>query len=184
MKKISDLPSGTASPNDEIPANQAGVTRKVLMSEIDPWTYVKVAGSDFTTSAIVASDITGLAFTPLASKNYEFEAVLMLRTAATATVPRIGLAWPTGLSDGVAQIRFGTGATTVPNHASGNPLLALLTGVGSLGSTTGSWPGFVSGMIMAGATPTGSLSVQLASETSGILVTCRLGSFLRYRVIP
>ncbi len=39
-------------------------------------------------------------------------------------------------------------------------------------------------MLLAGATPSGTFKVQLASETGGTNVTMVAGSFIRYRTIP
>lgn len=149
----------------------------------DPWTYAKL-GSDFSTGSATAVDVTGLAFTPSANTQYEFEAVLYLRTATATVNPRAGLAWPTGMTDGVAQISESQAATGAPLGASGNPNAALLIAVGGLPNTTQSWPARISGAVMAGASPSGTVRVQLASETAATNVTAKTGSFVRWRVIP
>ena len=149
----------------------------------DPWTYVRLT-SDFVTNSASAVDVTGLAFTPAANTRYEFEAVLLLRTTTTTVNPRAGLAWPTGMTDGVAQIIESQAATGTPLFASGNPNAALLIAVGGLPNTTQSWPARVSGMVLAGASPSGAVRVQLASETAGTNVTVKAESFIRYRTIP
>lgn len=148
----------------------------------DPWTYVRLT-QDFTTTSNAAQD-TGLAFTPAANTRYEFEATLMLRTATATVNPRTGLAWPTGLTDGVAQITESQAAAGAPLGASGNPNAALLISVGGIPNTTQSWPATVKGMAIAGPTPSGNIRVQLASETNGTTVTIKAGSFLKYRTIP
>jgi len=150
----------------------------------DPWTYVKVTGSDFTTTSASAVDVTGLFFLPATNLSSEFEAVLMIRTATTTVNPRIGLAWPTGMTDGVAQIIESQAATGTPLFASGNINAALLIAVGGLPNTTQSWPVTIKGMVRAGGLPGSSLRVQLASETAGTTVQVQIGSFLRYRIIP
>lgn len=147
----------------------------------DPWTYVKL-GSDFVTSSATAVDVTGLAFTPAANTQYEFEAVLMLRTATATVGPRPGLAWPTGGTDGVAELFMPTSATAQV-LAFGNINAALLAAVGGLPNTTQSWPARISGTFRAGASPSGTVKVQLASETGGTNVTAMTGSYLKYRVI-
>lgn len=147
----------------------------------DPWTYIKLA-SDFTTSSATAVDVTGLAFTPAANTSYEFEALLRLRTATATVGPRPGLAWATGLTDGVAKIEMPTSATAaVLVH--GNINAALLAAVGGLPNTTQSYPSKISGTLLAGATPSGTVRVQMASETAGTVVTVKTGSFLKYRII-
>lgn len=147
----------------------------------DPWTYLKL-GSDFVTSNATAVDVTGLAFTPAANTQYEFEAVLLLRTATTTVGPRPGLAWPTGGTDGVADIVMPTSATAQV-LVFGNINAALLAAVGGLPNTTQSYPSRIRGTFLAGASPSGTVKIQLASETGGTNVTAKTGSFLKYRAI-
>jgi hypothetical protein len=145
----------------------------------DPWTYVTL-GSDFTTSSATAVDVTGLNFTPAANTKYVFEATLLTRTATTTVGPRPGVAWPTGMTDGVASIQQSSSAAANV-FANGNISGAVLAPVGGVPTTTGSWPAFVWGMVQAGASPSGTVKVQLASETAGTVVTIKAGSYLRYR---
>ena len=151
----------------------------------DPWTYVQVnGGADFTTSSATAVDVTGLAFTPVANTTYEFEALLLIRTATATVVPRAGLAWPTGGTDGVAMIeQAGATATAAHVNAVGNINAALLIAVGGLLNNTQSWPVKVHGMFRAGATPSGDVRIQLASETAGTVVRVVARSFLKYRTL-
>lgn len=145
----------------------------------DPWTVLSLA-SDFTTTSATAVDVTGLGFTPSASTRYMFEAVLLLRTATATVNPRVGWAWPTGMTDGVAQIDTSQSATA-RLMTNGNIGASVLSAVGGLPNTTQSWPATVWGVALAGATPSGSLRVQIASETAGTTVTVKAGSYLRYR---
>jgi len=145
----------------------------------DPWTYTKVT-SQFSTSSTAAVNVTELAFAPLLNTNYEFEAILMIRTATAIVNPRVGLAWPTGMTDGVALINESQTATT-QLLAFGNINTALLIAVGGLVNQTQSWPVLVKGMVVAGASPSGNVKIQLASETTGTNVYIQAGSFLKYR---
>jgi hypothetical protein len=147
----------------------------------DPWTYIKL-GSDFTTSSATAVDVTGLAFTPAANTDYEFEAVLYCRTATATVGPRPGVAWPTGMTDGVVQIYMPTSASAQAMQF-GNVNAAVLAPVGGLPNTTQSYPGNIIGSARAGATPSGTIKIQLASETGGTNVTAKAGSYLKYRTI-
>lgn len=149
---------------------------------VDPWTYVKVA-SDVTTTSATAVDVTGLSFTPAANTSYEFEACLYCRTNTATVGPRPGLAWPTGMTDGVVDIRIPTAADTVAMQF-GNINAAVLAPVGGLPNTTQSWPGRIRGDVIAGASPSGTVKVQIASETAGTTVTVKNGSWLRYRARP
>ena len=136
--------------------------------------------SDFVTSSATAVDITGLAITPAANKRYEIYAVLFTRTATATVGPRPGLAWPSGLTDGVASIRQ-TSSATANLIVNGNIAGALLIAVGGLPLTTSSYPAIVEGALIAGASPSGNLRLQIASETAGTNVTVKAGSFIRYR---
>lgn len=148
----------------------------------DAWAYLRLA-ADFSTSSATAVDITGMGFTPAANGRYEFEAELMLRTATATVNPRVGLAWPTGMTDGVASIEEAqTAATSLP--AKGNINAALLVAVGGLPNTNQSWPCSVWGIAIATASPSGQVRLQLASETAGTNVTVKAGSYLKYRTIP
>lgn len=147
----------------------------------DPWTYIKLA-SDFVTSSTTAVDITGMAFTPAANTHYEFEALLMLRTATATVGPRPGIAWPSGCNDGVASVEAASSqnANVIAHGNIGSQFQSINTG---LPTTTGSWPARVMGSFSTGASPTGSLKIILGSETGGTNVTVKAGSFLKYRTI-
>ena len=121
-------------------------------------------------------------FTPAANKSYEFEAALRLRTATTTVGPRPGLAWPTGATDGVAGIDTSSSATA-RLLTNGNISAALLAAVGGLPNTTASFPAWIGGNITMGASPSGTVKVQLASETAATNVTIKAGSYLKYREI-
>lgn len=145
----------------------------------DPWTYIVLAAD--VTCSTSAANAGNLGFTPLANTKYEFEAKVMLRTATATVNPRLGLAWPTGLTDGVAQISESQAATGTPLFASGNPNAALLVAVGGLPNTTQSWPALVQGIAIAGASPSGNVRLQIQTETLGTNVFVKAGSFLKYR---
>lgn len=147
----------------------------------DAWTTVKLA-NDFTTSSATAVDVTGLAFTPAPNTDYEFEALLLTRTATATVGPRPGLGWPTGGTDGVATIQQ-TSSATANVVANGNIAAAVLAPVGGLPNTTQSFPATLWGTFRAGANPSGAVQVRLASETAGTVVTVKAGSLLKYRVL-
>lgn len=106
----------------------------------------------------------------------------MLRTATTSVGPRPGLAWNTGNDDGTARIMTPSSATAFTTVL-GNISAALLAAVGGLPVTTASFQAEIKGTFDTGASPTGTLKLQLASETGGTTVTAKAGSFLRYRAI-
>lgn len=147
----------------------------------DPWTFIKL-GTDFTTTSATAVDVTGLAFTPAANKQYIVEGFFLTRTATATVGPRVGCAWPTGLSDGAAMFSL-TSSATANVYANGNINAAVLLPVGGLPNTTQSWPGNLQASFTAGASPTGTFKIQFASETAGTTVTLKAGSWIRYRTI-
>jgi hypothetical protein len=144
----------------------------------DPWTIVAL-DNDFTMSSTTAADV-GLAFTPAANGRYMFEAVLGIRTATATVNPRVGLAWATGLTDGVAQIDESQSATA-RLMANGNIAAPLLIAVGGVPNTNQTWPVTVWGWVKAGATPSGTVRIQLATETAGTVVRVTAHSYLRFR---
>lgn len=147
----------------------------------DPWTYVKLA-TDKTVSSSAAVSV-GLSFSLSAGQSYEFVARLYVRTATATVGPRPGVAWATGLTDGVVFIQQ-TSSATANVFANGNISAAVLAPVGGVPTTTGSWPALIEGWCIAGGTPSGSIAVQLASETAGTNVFAKAGSFLKYRTVP
>lgn len=151
----------------------------LVVSGSDPWTYLTLS-SDFTTSSGTAVDVTGLAFTPGANKKYEIEGQFRLRTATATVGPRPGCAWPTGLSDGTITF-WTTSSATAQLVTNGNISAAVLVAVGGLPTNTLSYPGQVQGNLTAGATPSGTFKIQLASETAGTNVIMKAGSFIKYR---
>ena len=171
------LGSGTASSSTFLRGDQTYATPS---GGSDPWTYIKLA-SDFVTNSATAVDVTGMAFTPTANLNYEFEGTLLLRTATATVNPRPGLAWPTGMTDGVVEIKISQTAGGNRVVAYGNIAAAVLGPVGGIPNTTQSWPGYIKGTVLAGASPSGTVKVQLASETAGTNVTAKANSFLRWR---
>jgi hypothetical protein len=144
------------------------------------WTYVKLA-ADFNVSVIAAAD-SPLAFTPVAGKTYVVQGLLLLRTSNTATGARPGIAFPTGLTDQIAEVLVGDTAAgaTLANNTGSAALLAASVG---LPNTTTSWFGRIEALLVVGASPAGNFRIQLASETAGRAVTLKAGSYIRYREI-
>jgi hypothetical protein len=131
---------------------------------------------------VAAVDADGLAFTPLANKSYEFFARLLLRTAVAGTGPRPGVAWPTA-QDGVVDIRMPTNMATAEIIQFGNIAAPVLLPSSGLLNATQSWIALIVGVVVAGPTPSGTLRIQLASETAGTSVTIKAGSFLSWREV-
>lgn len=83
---------------------------------------------------------------------------------------------------GVADIAMPTSATAQV-LVFGNINAALLAAVGGLPNTTQSYPSRIRGTFIAGASPSGTVKVKLASETAGTTVTAKAGSFIKWREI-
>jgi hypothetical protein len=152
----------------------------------DPWTYKKLTTPYTTTSATLATISAGgvaLEFTPAANTHYEFEGMLMLRTSTNTNNPRTGIAWPTGMSNGVVFMNQTGAAATTGVYTAGNIAATVQVAVGGLPNNTQDWPCFIKGVIAAGATPGSTLRVQMAAETAGGTMTVQAGSFLKYRTI-
>jgi hypothetical protein len=152
-----------------------------LPSGSDPWAYVKLA-EDFEISTTAAGDIPGLAFTPAANTQYEFEAQLMLQTTVTTTGPRPGVAWPTGLTDGTVMVNVASTAVARV-LANGNTTAEVVANNTGLPVINASYPASIVGTVIAGASPSGSVRLRLRSEVAASAVRAKAGSWLKYRVI-
>ena len=145
----------------------------------DPWTYVRLA-SDFPTSSSSVVDVTGMSLTPSANLRYETEGMFLMRTNTATVGPRPGIAWPTGMTDGVGRIDMSSSATA-RLLTNGNINASMLSAVGGLPNTTQSWPAKIHATLIAGASPGSTFRIQLASETAGTTVTMKANSWFRWR---
>lgn len=148
----------------------------------DPWTTVRL-GSDFVSSSASNVNVTGLSFTPTASKRYLVRVILLLRTATATVGPRPGFAWPTGLDDGSGRVDVPNSATALAVQCFPTMATANAAGTG-LVNTTASHLSIGDAYFITGASPSGAFQVTLASETAATNVTVRAGSFLQWREIP
>lgn len=138
----------------------------------DLWLVSHLA-ADFSTASTTAVD-TGIELTLAANTTYRIEANLLLRTANLLALPRPGLAWPNGMSRGAAQVADGAaveGDTTAPILGATASVLVINTDV----------PAFIRGTCRTGASPSGTLRVQLASGLALMNVTMGVGSYLSCR---
>lgn len=147
----------------------------------DPWTYVKL-GSDFTTSSGSPVDVTGLNFTPAASKNYVVEGLLYCRTANATVAARPGCAWPTGTTDSCLNMETPS-STTARALANGNAAAEMVTVAAALPDAANSWATTMWGGFITGGSPSGNFQIRLRAETAGTNVTIKAGSWIRYREI-
>lgn len=145
----------------------------------DPWTVVKL-GADFVTSLATNTNVTNFLFTPQSNKTYLIFGYFLLRTATATVGARPGVAWPSGLIDGIARMEASNsliasaiqlfGARTTKNAAS--------TGLATTGDSH--W-GSLDGIMITAANVSGNFQITLASETAGTNVTMKAGSVLMYR---
>jgi len=148
----------------------------------DPWSTKKLS-SDFSTTSGTPVDVTGLNFTPAANKIYAIEGTLLLRTSNASYGVRIGSVQPSGLEDGVIAYGVATaaGSTSLFNvGAIASEWVHLLT---ALADAVNSWPAWLKAVLVVGATPAGDFQIRVRSETNGIEVFVKKGSYLRYREI-
>lgn len=161
-------------------------TKKVVVTHVNKldWTTVRLA-ADFTTPPGSASltDVPGLSFTPAANERYEFEAQLRLRTSDATSGPKAGIFWPTGCTDGTVKINSSSATVSTQSVAYGNIAAQVFTAPTGLPNITGSWPSHIVGEVEAGATPSGDVKVQIASELTTATATIKAGSFIRYRTV-
>lgn len=154
----------------------------VVWADPDPWTYIKLA-ADVTSSSTTTSDVSGFGFTPVASKTYLVEGLLLVRTSSALFGPRPGVAFPTGLTEGAANLLYypDSGGTQLTYTSAS--LGASVQVASTLTATTGvSWPARVAATFTTGASPSGQCRVIFASSALGT-VTMKAGSYLRYRTI-
>jgi hypothetical protein len=127
-------------------------------------------------SGVVAS----FSFTPDVSTRYYVEGVMLLRSSAAGTGPRVGIQWPTvGIVDEICHL-YGSGLLNGPtvHHCEGVldvvNRTCLLTAVSS---TAFSYPVILRAEFETGPVITGDFQILLFSET-GSSVTLKAGSFL------
>lgn len=161
------------------------VLRKASASDYDvawgnDWTYVKLA-SDFSTTG-TAAVASPLAFTPVAGKTYSVQGLLLLRTNLTGAGARPGVAFPTGLTDQVAQVIVADDVNSA-FIANNNGASAVQVAVTGHPNTTTSWFGRVEALLVVGASPSGTFRVTLSTETAGRTATLKAGSYIRWREI-
>ena len=143
------------------------------------WVEVILA-ADFPNNVTPAA-ITGLAFTPEANSKYLIEAWLMIRSNVVSGGIRPGMSWPTaGVLDGWAygEVCSGPASNAIGHAPAGVELTSAATNVATVDSTCRAK---VEAMLVTGATPSGKVSILVASENGGTTATVRAGSVLRYK---
>lgn len=142
----------------------------------DPPASVTILTEPFTTANSAAQD-SDLSVVPIAGISYAVEATILVRsTSPAAAAPRVGVAWPSGCTDGVAEIvAADTAGSTV--HASGNVAADFSVVTSSLPDSD-SWPVTVRATFLAGEEASGSFRITLSSSDGTTEVSMRTGSWI------
>jgi len=146
----------------------------------DPWTTIKLA-SNFSVNTKAQAAITGWSFVPLANKTYEFEVRALAICSSASTGVRPGyLAMGGTIACGAEVVT----PSTVSASALRNLFGATEQRSGSTAAPT-TLPHLVqvNGLLISGASPSGTLQMALASEVAASYVTYAAGSFFRYREV-
>lgn len=143
------------------------------------WKYAKLASAVSSTSTTPAN--VGLSMTPEANKTYVLEALLIMQTTSTTIGSRPGLAWSTGLSDGVVSLSQPFDATSVDLDF-GNISANLVGRNGGFTSANTSYVADLRATFTAGASPSGNVEITLSSEST-TSVSMRAGSWIRWQEV-
>lgn len=145
----------------------------------DPWTYVKL-GSGFSNATTTPTNVTGMYFTPAASKTYLFEFRLILYSSLAAAGVRPSMTWATDVN------QIGAARLTTPTTATAQVLAYAQAGSTLSGTATAGINGNayaeISGLVTMHTSPSGNIQLRLASETTDN-VAIQAGSFLRWREV-
>lgn len=159
--------------------NGSGV---ILQGEEKDWVNIRLA-ADFSTISLTAVDVPGFNLVPAPNRTYEIRGIFMVRSPNASRTPLVGVAWPTGLTDGVLWMDGASTDSFAHHFTVGNISTPLLGEVGAITDVVNSWPVILKGMLITGPIVTGTLKIQLATENVSFNVTIKAGSFLSLRMI-
>lgn len=148
----------------------------------DTWTYVRLT-SDVTNNNATANtiaDVTGLSFSVLTAKLYEFEFNIVYTAAATSTGSRWSISGPASPTylDYTSEYSLTTTTTTR------NALLQAYdvpAGANATSAATGNNWAFIYGLIQPSAD--GTVIARFASEISSSAIVAKVNSFVKYRQV-
>lgn len=144
-----------------------------------PWTTL-VNSSDINATSTTAVDITDLAFTPEANKQYEIEAKILVQSGGTGQGARIGVQWPTGYLKGavlIAAVNKST-STAIKNITAGTDDFNT---AGEMPSANEPYLVIISGILTMDASPSGDFQLDIRAENGSHSVWALVGSVLKYR---
>lgn len=151
----------------------------------DPWSHVSIGSDQTVAPGTTDTDITGMAFTPAANKKYlfEFRGTWEASSTAASCSPCMGITWPTGLTTGSVVAVIGCGnASAVRGGGVGSTI-----GTHSMSASASDtpFPVTLSGILIAGATPSGAVQLRMRTGTAGAhTITMKAGSTLSWRELP
>lgn len=182
---------GSSSAVPVITVNGKGLVTAVTTAAVSggsSWTE-KTITADHTNSAVSQTTITdgtnALSFTPPATSNWEAEAVILIQTATATVLPTLNVnVAAQGTGSYGAVIIEQTGATTATVVDTSGTWTTTLTNVlvpaGGLPTANTPYLAIIKMRGKSGLSPA-LISIQLASETAGTVVTALRGSQLRWK---
>jgi hypothetical protein len=111
-----------------------------------------------------------------------FEGFLFLQTAATTTGARPGISWPGGTVQETAWM-ISPGSLTAFNSRFWGAPTTQNAAATAIGAADEGMHGRFEGQFVTGASPTGALTITLATEIAGSEARIMQNSWLRWRVI-
>lgn len=138
--------------------------------------------TDSVNSTVTPVAVSALDFTPLSGGRYEFEALLIVRSAATGTgiVLQLGAPAEVAFSGWVSRGPSNTEASEVVKYGSGSP--ARYDGVNMPVINT-DYLVALRGIYTVTGTPSAAIRLQVNSEVAASTVTLKANSFIRHRKI-
>ncbi len=147
------------------------------------WVPIPLA-LDFTTANNAAPQLTGLAFTPEASKRYWIKGALLVASSSVTATVNLGLSWPSAGLDvswgqaAVAQSRDSAAAQPSSRNYGALTPLSVTAGTSMDDNNESYWAQFLATLHTNGAAA-GDLEVTLQVEAAGVAtVTLFAGSTL------
>lgn len=150
---------------------------------------VGVLGADVATTSTTAVVLTGVAFTPVASGIYAFEAIILIKTSNTSGLPKISVTGPAETSWTSYEMRTvntdsGTGAYEYiqEGHAWSVSGTLLTSNNAAIAAANTIYMMRLTGQCaMTSSTPTAAVQVCIQSSSGSYTVTAVKGSHLRAR---
>jgi len=145
-----------------------------------------VKSADQTNSTVTAAAVTGFSITPEASATYEFEAILLVSSAATTTGVQVRMTGPTETDVVCYDVIYPSGTTLSTSGRNAQYFTAWNQNVaaGTAPAASTAFPIFIKGIFRTtSSTPSSGVGVSFNSEVADSAVNILAGSMLRARRI-